>query len=140
MICRREFGLAVAALVAVGTGSAHGEEIPDDALTIGVGDSVTVKFMRSGDLLIKPLVLGSQAVDEPTAVFALTEKDGARTLAVSHGFEKPLSFRAVAKMRGRKRRFEMPVAPVAPGTRRLWTTNDLFHELALFEFRLSGSV
>jgi hypothetical protein len=72
-------------------------------------------------------------------VFALTEKDGARTLSVSHGFEKPLSFRAVAKMRGRMRRFAMPVTPVAPGMRRLWTTNDLFHEIALFEFTLSGS-
>jgi hypothetical protein len=139
MIGRREFGLGVAALVAVGTRSAHGDEIPDDAIILGVGDSVTVTFTRSGDLLVKPLVLGSQTVDDPTAVFALKESDGARTLSVSHGFEKSLSFRAVAKMRGRKRRFPMPVAPVAPGTRRLWTTTDLFHELALFEFTLSGS-
>jgi hypothetical protein len=139
MTCRRAIFLSAVAFAVIGTAYAEKVDVPDDALVVRIGASMIVEFTVVGDQLARPRVLDFPAGPNPIVVFDLSENGRSATLSVSHGYAKTLRFRAVARMRGRKRQFELPVNPVPPGVQKSWTMSDPFHELALFEFRLSDA-
>jgi len=132
---------AIAAFVAMvfSTASGAGDEIPDDAVILRVGDSVTVSFTQSGDSLLNPKIETAPEEGRPIVVLELTESGRARSFRIWNGYGRVLHYRAAARMRGRKRHFEVPVGAVSAGARSSTMLSDPFDELALFEFFLSDS-
>jgi hypothetical protein len=121
------------------TASGAGDEIPDDALILKVGDSVTVAFTQSGDTLLSPTIEAAPEEGRPVVVLELTESGRARSFRIWNGYGRVLHYRAATRMRGRKRHFDVPVSAVSPGVRSTVILNDPFDELVLFEFFLSDS-
>ena len=136
---RRAIGLALVALVILRSAAGYGDsaDVPDDAIVLKVDETRIIAFTRSGDSLVNPRVLAAPTGSEPVVVFQLVDSGQARTLLVSNGYANTLRFRAVARMRARKRYFELPLSALEPGSRRSWMISDPFYELALFDFKLS---
>jgi len=141
MLRQGAWAFATAALVAMvfSTASRAGDEIPDDALILRVGDSVTVSFTQSGDTLLSPMIETAPQEGRPIVVLELTESGRARSFRIWNGYGRVLHYRAATRMRGRKRHVDVPVRPVGAGARSSTMLNDPFDELVLFEFFLSDS-
>ena len=137
---RRAIGLALVALIILRSAAGYGDsaDVPDDAIVLKVDETKIIAFTRNGDSLVDPRVLAALPTgSEPIVVVQLVDSGQARTLLVSNGYASTLRFRAVARMRARKRYFELPLSALEPGSRRSWMISDPFYELALFDFKLS---
>jgi hypothetical protein len=134
------YATAALMVLAVSTTYGAGDVIPDDAVVLKVGDSVTLTFTQSGDSLVNPTVVKAPAPEgQPLIVLELTESGRARSFRILNGYDRVLRYRAAVRMRGRKRHSDVPVSEVNPGARSTMILNDPFDELALFEFSLSDS-
>ena len=125
-------------VLAVSTTYGAGDAIPDDAVILKVGDSVTLSFTQSGDSLVNPMVVKAPE-GEPFVGLELTESGRARSFRILNGYDRVLRYHAAVRMRGRKRHTDVPVSEVNPGARSTVILNESFDELALYEFALSNS-
>jgi hypothetical protein len=127
-----------AAFIAFAVTTTRAGDVPDDAITLKVGQVLYVTFTPSGDSLVSPHLSPQASATDPVVTLQLTQDGPTRTLLITNGYAKPLVYRAVARMRGRRRQFEPSVIPVRAGMQGIVTLGEPFDELQLFEFRLTN--
>ena len=139
---RRAICLGMATLIASAvTVVTHAEksEVPDDALSVKIGQTVYVAFLADGDKLVSPHVLPKATTTEPMVTIQLTQDGPTRTLLVTNGFAKTLVYRAFGRARGRRREIEIQVVPVRGGLQSIVTLAEPYEAMLLFGFHLTDS-
>jgi hypothetical protein len=134
---RRLMCFTLIALVAAGAGATRAN-VPDNAVTIKVGQELFISFTASGDSLVGPKILPDANGPDPTVTVQVTQNGPTRTLLVTNGFAKALNYRAVARKRGSRREIELPVSAVRGGMQSVTTLGEPFDELVLSEFHLQS--
>jgi len=137
---RRSICLALLALMAcaVAPTRAGKIDIPDNAITVKVGQVLYIAFTADGDNLVSPRMFPAASDTEPMVTVQLQQNGPTRTLLITNGYEKGLNYRGVARIRGRRREVELPVSTVRGGQQSVLTLGEPFDELLLFEFHLSS--
>jgi hypothetical protein len=134
---RRLMCFTLITLVAAGAGATRAN-VPDNAVTIKVGQELFISFIASGDSLVSPKILPDGNGPDPTVTVQVTQNGPTRTLLVTNGFAKALNYRAVARKRGSRREIELPVSGVRGGMQSVTTLGEPFDELVLYEFHLQS--
>ena len=151
---KRIFALAAFFTIASMAVAAPAQVVPVDTIkdkvSIGLGQEQRLKFTADGERLLQPKRHEGSGDGTATVEIKLHVTDstpfrvrGVPTrpfLVVSNGFERPLSFRACARLKGRKEFFPIStgVEPVAPGdqTMKCWESGSLVEEVVLYQFTL----
>ena len=121
-----------------------------DKASIGLGQQHRLIFTADGDRLLQPKRHEGSGDGKATVEIKLHVTDstpfrvrGVPTrpfLVVSNGFERALSFRACARLKGSNEFFPIStgVEPVAPGdqTMKCWESGSLVEEVVLYQFTL----
>ena len=123
-----------------------------DKVSITLGQEFHLKFKPVGDQLLQPTKFKGTDDDKATVRVKLDvtsaspvppPHEGATRpfLAVYNGFERPLHYRALVRLKGSKEFFEISegVEPLPPAEERnkCWEFDSLVEEVVLFEFTLS---
>lgn len=122
-----------------------------DKVSIKLGQELHLKFAVAGDRLVQPRKVerargGKSMVDVRLEVTDSTPMrvTGVATrpyLVVSNGFERPLHYRALARLKGRKefRPVNAEFEPVEPGSQSsyCWESGSLVEEIVLYRFTLT---
>jgi hypothetical protein len=134
---RRRFFFALITLVAAVAGTTRAD-VPEDAVTIKVGQQLFVSFTANGDSLVSPKILPNADGPDPTVTIQLTQSGPTRTLQVTNGYARALGCRIKARKRGSRKETELPLSSVRSGMQSVMTLAEPFDELVLFEFHLQG--
>jgi hypothetical protein len=134
---RRRICLALITLVAAVAGPTRAD-VPDEGVTIKVGQQLFVSFTASGDSLVSPKTLPNADGPDPTLTIQLTQSGPTRTLLVTNGYARAIGCRIKARKRGSRKETELPVSSVRSGMQSVMTLAEPFDELVLFEFHLQG--
>ncbi len=134
---RRRVCFALITLVAAGAGSTR-TDVPEDSVTLKVGQEIYVSFTPNGDLLISPRAEPNAHGPDPVVTIQLTQSGPTRTLLVTNGFARTLGYRAKARKRGSRKEAELPTVAVRSGLQSVLSLGEPFDELVLFEFHLQG--
>jgi hypothetical protein len=113
-------------------------DVPDDSVTIKVGQELFVSFTANGDTLVSPRMVPNGEGPDPTVTIQLTQSGPTRNLLVTNGYARPLGCRIRARKRGSRKETELPVSSVRSGMQSVMTLGEPFDELVLFEFHLQG--
>lgn len=107
-----------------------------DKVTIKLGKKLFVQFEQKGNALTHPKAVEKPTDQPPTPTFDFRKTDDSLILMTKNPFSKPLKFRALARLKGRKDYFETSIVPVESGLfgAELW--RDPIEELVLFDFKL----
>lgn len=144
------FLIATAAVAVAAPAQAVTIDTLKDKVSITLGQQFHLKFTADGDRLLQPKRLERAGDGKATVEIKLHVTDatpvpvqGVPTrpfLVVSNGFERPLSFRACARLKGSKEFFPIStgVEPIAPGdeTMKCWESGSLVEEVVLYQFTL----
>jgi hypothetical protein len=134
---RRRFSFALITLVAAVAGPTRAD-VPDDSVTIKVGQQLFVSFAANGDSLVSPKTLPNGDGPDPVVTIQLTQSGPTRTLLVTNGYARSLGCRVKARKRGSRKETELPVSSVRSGMQSVMSLGEPFDELVLFEFHLQG--
>jgi hypothetical protein len=134
---RRRLCVALMTLVAAGAGATRAD-VPEDSVTIKVGQEIYVSFTANGDALLSPKTVPDENGPDPVVSIQLTQSGPTRTLQVTNGFARGLAYRAKARKRGSRKETELPTASVRGGMQSVLSLAEPFDELVLFEFHLQG--
>jgi hypothetical protein len=134
---RRRFFFALITLVAAVAGTTRAD-VPEDAVTIKVGQQLFVSFTANRDSLVSPKILPNADGPDPTVTIQLTQSGPTRTLLVTNGYARAIGCRIKARKRGSRKETELPVSSVRSGMQSVMTLGEPFDELVLFEFHLQG--
>ena len=134
---RRSFFFALITLVAAVAGTTRAD-VPEDSVTIKVGQQLFVSFTANADSLTSPKMLTNGDGPDPTVTIQLTQSGPTRTLQVTNGYSRGLGCRIKARKRGSRKETELPVSSVRSGMQSVMTLAEPFDELVLFEFHLQG--
>ena len=134
---RRRVFLALITLVAAGAGATRAD-VPDDSVTIKVGQEVFVTFAVNGDTLVSPKTVADGNGPDPVITIQLTQNGPTRTLLVTNGYARTVGYRAKARKRGSRKETELPTSAVRSGLQSVLSLGEPFDELVLFEFHLQG--
>ncbi len=107
-----------------------------DKVTIGLGKKLVILFELKGNSLSNPKVVEKPRDKPPTPSFDLRKMDDNLILTTKNPFQKDLTFRALARLKGRKDYFETSIVPVKSGLLSFELWQDPIEELVLFEFKL----
>lgn len=135
---RRRFCFALITLVAAVTAVPTRADVPEDAVTIKVGQQLFVSFTANGDSLVSPKSMPSADGADPMVTIQLTQNGPTRTLLVTNGYARGIGCRIKARRRGSRKETELPVSNVRSGMQSAMTLGEPFDELVLFEFHLQG--
>jgi hypothetical protein len=135
---RRSFCLALISLVAAVMTVPTRADVPDDGVTIKVGQQLFVSFTANGDNLVAPKTLPNADGPDPVVTLQLTQSGPTRTLLVTNGYARSIGCRIKARKRGSRKETELPVSSVRSGMQSAMTLGEPFDELVLFEFHLQG--
>jgi hypothetical protein len=122
-----------------------------DKVNIRLGQELRIQFEADGDRLRHPKRVEQAGDGKATIQIKLQVTDatpvparGVPTrpfLVVSNGFEKPLRYRALARLKGSREYFQISAGaePVDPGeqTLKCWESGSLVEEVVLYQFALS---
>jgi hypothetical protein len=108
-----------------------------DKVTITPGKKLLVQFNQEGDALSRPKTVAKPSEKPPTVSFEFLKQGDMLILATKNPFPKPLKFRALARLEGRKDYFETSIVPVRAGLSSFELWQDPIEELVLFDFKLS---
>jgi hypothetical protein len=134
---RRSFCFALISLVAAGAGATRAD-VPEDSVTLKVGQEIYVSFTASGDALTSPKTVPGPNGPDAVVTIQLTQNGPTRTLLVTNGFARSLGYRAKARKRGSRKETELPTVSVRSGLQSVLSLGEPFDELVLFEFHLQG--
>jgi hypothetical protein len=134
---RRSFYFALITLVAAVAGPTRAD-VPDDTVTIKVGQQLFVSFMANGDNLVSPKIMPNGDGPDPVLTIKLTQSGPTRTLLVTNGFARSVGCRIRARKRGSRKETELPVSSVRSGTQSALSLGEPFDELVMFDFHLQG--
>ena len=134
---RRKVCFALITLVAAGAVAAR-DAVPDDSLTIKVGQELFVSFASNGDALVTPRTLPDGNGPGPVVTVQLTQSGPTRTLLITNGYTRSLAYRVIAKKRGSRKETEITTVAVRSGMQSVVSMAEPFDELVLFEFHLQG--
>jgi hypothetical protein len=134
---RRWLCLALITLVAAVARSTRAD-VPEEVVTIKVGQELYVTFTPDGDSLVSPKSLPDRNGPDPTVTIQLTQSGPTRTLTVTNGYARGLGYRAKARKRGSRKEVELPVGAIRGGMQSVLSLGEPFDELVLFEFHLQG--
>jgi hypothetical protein len=134
---RRLICFALITLVAAGAGATRAN-VPDNAVTIKVGQELYISFTASGDSLVSPKTLADANGPDPIITVQVTQNGPTRTLLVTNGYARVLNYRAVARKRGSRKEVELPVSAIRSGMQSVMTLGEPFDELVLYEFHLQS--
>jgi hypothetical protein len=134
---RRRICFALITLVAAGALAAR-DDVPDDSVTIKVGQQLFVSFMANGDTLVSPKTLPDGNGSDPVVTIQLTQSGPTRTLQITNGFARSIGYRCKARKRGSRKETELPTVSVRSGIQSVISLAEPFDELVLFEFHLQG--
>ena len=144
--------IATAALAAAAPQQAVDPDTLKDKVSITLGQKFHLKFKLEGDKLLQPTKYKgtddrkasvSVKLDVTSASPIPPPRKGETRpfLEVYNGFERPLHYRALARLKGSKEFFEIregvePV-PAAGGSNKCWEFGSLVEEVVLYQFALS---
>jgi hypothetical protein len=134
---RRRACFALISLVAAGAGATRAD-VPEDSVTLKVGQEIYVSFTSNGDALTGPKAVPDGNGPDPVVTLQLTQSGPTRTLLVTTGFSRPLAYRAKARRRGSRKETELPTVLVRSGLQSVLSLGEPFDELVLFEFHLQS--
>ena len=146
------FFIATAAVAVAAPQQAVDPDTIKDKVSITLGQEFHLKFKPVGDQLLQPTKYKGTDNDKASVSVKLDvtsaspvpppRKGATRPfLAVYNGFERPLHYRALARLKGSKEFFEIregvePV-PAAGGSNKCWEFGSLVEEVVLYQFALS---
>lgn len=107
-----------------------------DKVTIDLGKKLFVQFTNKDDVLTKPKTVKKSAESPPTVQFDFRDQDGSPILITKNPFKKDMTFRALARRKGRKDYNETSIVPVKAGIFSLELWQEPLEELVLFDFKL----
>ena len=142
--------IATAAAAVAAPRKAIDPDIIKDKVSITLGQQLHIKFAADGDRLLHPKSVKRAGDNKATVEIKLHVTDatpfrvrGVATrpfLVVSNGFERALSYRALARLKGSKEFFQIStgVEPIAPGdqTTKCWESGSLVEKVVLYQFTL----
>ncbi len=145
------FSIATAAVAVAAPQQAIDVDTIKDKVSITLGQQLHIKFAADGDRLLHPKSVERAGDDNAAVEIKLKVTDatpvpvrGVATrpyLVVSNGLERPLHYRALARLKGSKKFFEIgeAVEPIAPGDQSMkcWESGSLVEEVVLYQFALS---
>ena len=134
---RRRVCFALITLVAAVAGPTRAD-VPEDSVTIKVGQELFVTFTANGDSLVSPKTVPNADGPDPTVTIQLSQSGPTRTLLVTNGYARALGCRIKARKRGSRKETELPVSSVRSGMQSVMSLGEPFDELVLFEFHLQG--
>jgi hypothetical protein len=134
---RRRICFALITLVAAGAGTTRAD-VPDNSVTVKVGQELFVSFTADGDTLVSPKTIPEGNGPDPVLTIQLTQSGPTRTLMVTNGFGRSVGYRCKARKRGSRKETELPTSAVRTGLQSVITLAEPFDELVLFEFHLQG--
>ena len=134
--------LAVLLLAAIPTAVAAPDDKVDpptlkDKVTIDLGKKLVVRFDQKGDALSNPKVVEKAGDGPPTPSFDFRKMGDNLILTTKNPFPKDLTFRALARLKGREDYFETSIVPVKSGLLSFELWQDPIEELVLFDFKLT---
>ncbi len=147
------FLIATAAVAVAAPQQAVDPDTIKDKVSITLGQKFHLKFKPEGDRLLQPAKFKGKDDDKATVTVKLEvtsaspvpppRKGATRPfLAVHNGFERTLHYRALARLKGSKKFFEIDAGmePVSPGegTNKCWEFDSLVEEMVLYQFALSA--
>ena len=113
-------------------------DVPEDSVTIKVGQQLFVSFTANGDSLVSPKMQPSAEGPDPIVTIQLTQSGPTRTLLVTNGYARGLGCRIKARKRGSRKEADLPVSSVRSGMQSVMSLGEPFDELVLFDFHLQG--
>ena len=134
---RRRVCFALITLVAAVAGPTRAD-VPEDGVTIKVGQQLFVSFTVNGDSLVSPKAMPNGVGPDPVVTIQLTQSGPTRTLLVTNGFARPIGCRIKARKRGSRKETDLPVSSVRSGMQSAMSLGEPFDELVLFDFHLQG--
>jgi hypothetical protein len=134
---RRRICLALITLVAAVADPTRAD-VPEDSVTIKVGQQLFVSFTANGDSLVSPKMQPSAEGPDPIVTIQLTQSGPTRTLLVTNGYARGLGCRIKARKRGSRKEADLPVSSVRSGMQSVMSLGEPFDELVLFDFHLQG--
>ena len=144
--------IATASMAAAAPQQAVDPDTIKDKVSITLGQEFHLKFKPVGDQLLQPAKFKGTDEDKATVRVKLDvtsaspgvpPRAGATRpfLAVYNGLERPLHYRALARLKGSKEFFEIDegVEPVlaGEGANKCWEFDSLVEEVVLYQFALS---
>lgn len=108
-----------------------------DKVTIEVGKKSIIEFEQKNDALVNPKTVDKSSENPPTPSFEFTKKGDNLMLVTKNPYRKDMTFRALARLKGRKDYFETSIVPVRSGLLSFEVWSDPIEELILFEFKLT---
>jgi hypothetical protein len=118
---RRRVFIALITLVAAAGAPATRADVPDDSVTLKVGQQVFVTFAVNGDTLVTPKTVPDGNGPDPVITIQLTQSGPTRTLLVTNGYARTVGYRAKARKRGSRKETELPTSAVRSGLQSLMT-------------------
>ena len=134
---RRRVCYALITFVAAVAGPTRAD-VPEDSVTIKVGQQLFVSFTANGDNLVSPKMMPNADGPDPTVTIQLTQSGPTRNLLVTNGYSRAIGCRIKARKRGSRKETELPVSSVRSGMQSVMSLGEPFDELVLFEFHLQG--
>ena len=149
------FFIATAAVAVAAPQQAVDPDTIKDKVSITLGQEFHLKFKPVGDQLLQPTKFKGTDNDKATVRVKLDvtsaspirpPREGATRpfLAVYNGLERPLHYRALARLKGSKKFFEISegVEPLHPaeGRNKCWEFDSLVEEVVLYQFALSDKL
>jgi hypothetical protein len=134
---RRRICFALITLVAAGAVAAR-DDVPEDSVTIKVGQELFVSFLANGDNLVTPKTVPDGNGPDPVVTIQLTQSGPTRTLQITNGLARSLGYRCKARKRGSRKETELPTSSVRSGMQSVLSLTEPFDELVLYEFHLQG--
>ena len=107
-----------------------------DKITIHLDQKLDIQFNQKGNMISEPKVVAAPKLQAPTVHMEFSGLDDKPTLSTQNPFTKDLSFRALARHKGRKSYFETSVWPVKAGISGIELWQEPIEELVLFDFKL----
>jgi hypothetical protein len=107
-----------------------------EKITIGVGSKIDVQFDQKGEVLSNYKVVENPKDKASIVHMEFTTQGPGLTLVTKNPFPKDLSFRAIARHKGRKTYIETSIIPVKAGLLGFELWQEPIEELVLFDFKL----
>jgi hypothetical protein len=107
-----------------------------DKIAINLDQKIDLQFDQKGGAISGPKVVDKPKAEVPTVHVEFTGRGDDLTLSTKNPFTKDLTFRALARHKGRKAFFETSIVPVKAGLFSLELWREPIEELVLFDFKL----
>lgn len=145
VLCRKDDGrwrVDAAPIIASMKGSGDARKSIDPAgikekVAIRLNQKLDIQFQQEGGAISGPVVVDKPRAGVPTLHVDFKKQGESLMLATQNPFPKDLTFRALARYKGRKSYFETSIVPVKAGLFGLELWQDPIEELVLFDFKLA---